>query len=204
MTAASLFAAALLSGSGVAQSDVGAWPRCTAWHDAPEPLRELETALVESVDARRRVNGRAPLARDPRLDAVARDHSEAMARAARLSHWSRDGGTVQTRLRAAGHRHWSRVGENIAVASAAKYRTSDQTGRYRTVGCHEPRMLARELVAGWDLSPGHRDNMLDAGFSHIGSGAAYDPGSERIYVTHVFVWRSPGAARTHALYCTTA
>jgi len=191
MPAASLLAVAtLLLGAGGTQAETDSWPRCTAWRDDPWLLRDLEAALVERVNRRRRVNERVPLSRDVRLDAVARDHSRAMADSGDFSHWSPDSGTVEKRLRSRGILDWSGVGENLAVASAARYRTTTGDGRYRSVGCHEAHALAGELVGGWDLSPGHRDNILRADYSHIGSGAAFDPASERIYVTHVFVRRS--------------
>jgi uncharacterized protein YkwD len=92
-----------------------------------------------------------------RLSRAARGHSAEMARANYFSHDSRSGASFLDRIRRAGYlkraRRWS-VGENIAWG----------TGRLST---------PRSIVRAWMHSPGHRHNILQRNFRHIGIGISF-------------------------------
>jgi uncharacterized protein YkwD len=94
-------------------------------------------------DHRRRVM----LAVDPKLAAEARRHADWMARLSRLSH---DEGrvTFAQRMRRSGYRY-SAIGENVG-----------------------PGPTPALAFANWLLSPGHRRNLLDERFRHVGFGRA--------------------------------
>ena len=99
--------------------------------------------------------GLAALRLSPQLAAAAAAHSGDMVANHYFSHDSLDGRTMLDRVRAAG---WStsgswRAGENIAWGS----------GSYGT---------PRHIVQSWMNSPGHRANILNAGFREAGSGVA--------------------------------
>lgn len=108
-----------------------------------------EETLTAMVSAARAAAGLPPLARDGRLDAVARDHARRIAAARQLTHDAGDG-DPSDRIRAAGVPIRA-AGENVAHAST----------------------LALAHRATW-ASPSHRANLLGA-FDRIGIAVARDP-----------------------------
>jgi len=105
--------------------------------------------LAAMVAAARASVGLGPLARDPRLDAVARAHARRMATAGQLAHDAGDGDPFE-RLRAAGLDP-AEAGENVAHAAT----------------------LAAAHRALW-ASPSHRANLLRPGFDHVGVAVVRD------------------------------
>lgn len=108
-----------------------------------------DDAVYAMLNAARRLEGLPPLRRDPRLDAVARRHVEAMRRAGRLAH-DLGRGTVDQRLSDQGL-DVERPGENLAHARS-------------------PERAHRAL---WS-SPSHRGNLLDAQYGAVGVGVLTD------------------------------
>jgi uncharacterized protein YkwD len=106
-----------------------------------------ETAVVRLTNAARISNGCKPLIHDPKLHLAAERHSADMAVKRFFDHDSRDGRTFDQRIRAAGFA-FTRAAENIAQGKAT----------------------AAEVVKGWLKSPGHRANILNCAFTHIGVG----------------------------------
>jgi uncharacterized protein YkwD len=117
--------------------------------DAARGAADDATRLERMVNAARVDEGLKPLARDPRLDGVARAHVRAMMQARELGHDVGDGSPAD-RVAALGLAVTS-AGENVAHA--------------RTV-----RLAHRALWA----SPSHRDNLLHRGFDALGVGVARD------------------------------
>jgi uncharacterized protein YkwD len=114
-----------------------------------EPARRPAGPAAEVVALTNRERGKAgcrALAVDRRLAAAAQRHSENMAEQDFFSHSSPDGRGFVDRIRAAGHP--SPGAENIARGQTS----------------------AREVVADWMDSPGHRRNILDCGLTAIGVG----------------------------------
>lgn len=112
----------------------------------PPPNTDVEAALIGAVNAARAANGGlAPLITNAKLTAAARAHTQWMADTKTLSHTGSGGSQMGDRLAAAGYRFVS-AGENIASG-------------FSTV---ESAMLA------WMNSPGHRANILNAGFKDVG------------------------------------
>jgi hypothetical protein len=148
-------------------ADVGAGRRpileATVFVDVDPPAREDRIApgeelvgdgpdderLARMVTAARASMGLPPLARDARLDAVARDHAARMARANELAHELGDGDPLE-RLRAAGL-DTAYAGENIAHASTLP-------------------LAHRSLWA----SPSHRANLLRREFQRVGIAVVRD------------------------------
>jgi uncharacterized protein YkwD len=93
-----------------------------------------------------------------KLGRAARGHSADMARRGYFSHNSRSGASFLDRIRRAGYlrraRRWY-VGENIAWG----------TGHLAT---------PRAIVRAWMDSSGHRANILNRRFRHIGVGITYN------------------------------
>lgn len=134
----------------------------------------LERSILDEVNDVRRRNALAPLADDGRLASLARAHSDDMARRGYFEHVSPDGQRPADRLRAAGY-DYSRVAENLYWTT--RYRSRSNRG----TDWISARELARETVASWMESPGHRRNLLLADVSHGGVGIALD--GDRMLVT---------------------
>lgn len=106
----------------------------------------LFACILQSI---RSTNGLHPLARDARLDAIARAHTTAMKKSGDVAHDAGDGDPT-ARLVAAGlHAHL--VGENVAHAESAL-------------------AAVRSLYA----SPSHRDVLLGPDFDRVGIAVAND------------------------------
>ncbi|MFE4061035.1 CAP domain-containing protein [Streptomyces sp. NPDC059096] len=125
-------------------------------------LAATAAEVLSLTNAERAAAGLAPLAGDPRLTAAAQAFSTDMADRAFYSHTSPEGLQPWDRAAAAGSGHRG-IGENIAC------------------GQRSP----REVVQGWMDSPGHRANILDQGFTHLGVGFA-DGGPAGTYWTQLF------------------
>jgi len=136
--------------------------------DAPVPgdLDALAEAVRERVNRIRREHGLAPLAADERLAAVARRHSEDMARRGYLDHVDPEGRRPADRIEAAGI-DYRLVGENVV----------------RTRGADD---FGEAAVRSWMESTGHRANVLHAAYTHTGVGAALTADGT-VYVTQLYL-----------------
>jgi uncharacterized protein YkwD len=134
--------------------------------------RQLSRATVCLLNKQRRARHMRQLRRSKRLGRAARGHSAEMAQSKYFSHNSRSGASFLDRIRRAGYlrraRRWS-VGENIAWG----------TGALST---------PRAIVRAWMNSPGHRANILQRNFRHIGIGISFG--------TPVRIAGRPGATYT--------
>lgn len=111
--------------------------------------------VVQLTNAHRRTHGCPPLRRVGSLDLAAQRHTQRMAAANQLSHQLPGEPPLGRRVTLAGYRGWTLVGENVAYG-------------YRT---------PRAVVSAWMRSPGHRRNILDCRFRHIGVGLARGHGA---------------------------
>jgi uncharacterized protein YkwD len=114
-----------------------------------EPIDFAQAAETIVVDANkvRRANGLPALAAESRLAKAARDFAEYMARTDNLSHEA-DGRQPADRAKRHGY-DYCMVAENIGY-------------QYRSDGFRSVAQLAEGFVRGWENSPEHRKNMLDA------------------------------------------
>jgi uncharacterized protein YkwD len=112
-----------------------------------------EQAIVNAVNTVRQMNGLAPLTVNTKLVEAARIHASDMARLDQMAHTLPGAAlpTLEDRANYVGY-NYSILGENIA------YGYSD-TG---------------SVMNAWMNSPGHRANILSAGYQEIGIGIAYD------------------------------
>jgi uncharacterized protein YkwD len=131
-------------------------------------LRELELRTIRLVNDLRREHGLSQLNELESLSAVARAHSEDMARRGYFRHVSPEGHKAEDRVRAGGLRYRS-LAENI------------QLNR----GWEEP---ARKAVDAWLDSPGHREAMLAPEFLETGVGVSLAEDGT-LYFTQLFILR---------------
>ncbi|MEY2443389.1 MAG: hypothetical protein QOJ46_2815 [bacterium] len=117
----------------------------------------LRSATLCLVNAERTARGLVPLSSNAQLGKAAQNYSQAMVRERFFDHVSPNGSTLLSRVRRGtaylrGARRYA-LGENIAWGS----------GEYAS---------PQETVKGWMESPGHRANILNRRFRHIGVGIA--------------------------------
>lgn len=108
--------------------------------------------MLASVNAQRAAVGAAPLSRCASLERGAQAHSADQAAMHTMSHTGSDGSTLGVRADRAGYTGWTYLGENVAVG-------------YGSVSA---------VMTGWMNSSGHRANILNTGFVHVGFGLAHD------------------------------
>lgn len=133
-----------------------------------EHLDEVERLILELVNENRRREGRGALkdlVRDEALDAIARKHSDDMLARHFFDHVNPDGLAAADRI-ALDHRQLvGLTGENIWMASG-----------YSPAGA---RQTAELIVKEWMESPGHRENILRPGYTHLGVGVSVRGGELR-------------------------
>lgn len=124
---------------------------------SPSPAADV----VALTNAARATAGVPPVAVDAAVQRAAEAHSADQAAMGRMSHTGSDGSDAGDRLERAGYA-WRTWGENVAVGQPTPAGVTD----------------------AWMTSPGHRENMLNASFEHIGVAVAHDAAG-RTYWTMV-------------------
>jgi uncharacterized protein YkwD len=122
-----------------------------------EFMMVLTSEIHRLTNVERERAGVSTLGHDNALAAIAKKHSEDMAKHNYFSHIAPNGCTLTCRINEAGYtaRAW---GENIAWRSSSKL--------------PEAKELAAYFVNQWMNSDGHRHNMLSGNFTHEGIGLA--------------------------------
>ena len=119
----------------------------------PAPVR-VDTGVagrvLTLVNAQRAAAGLGAVSLSGALNNAAAGHSKDQAANSKMSHTGSNGSTMAQRCSAAGY-GWRSLGENVA----AGYGSADS------------------VMNGWMNSSGHRANILNAGFVHMGVAVAY-------------------------------
>ena len=130
---------------------------------------EFDQNILKLVNIERTTRGLDPLSIDRQLDQAANLHNDEMVRADMMSHQLPGEASLGDRVTATGY-SWTRVGENIA----AGYTTPEA------------------VVEAWMNSTGHKENILNPEFTHIGIGYEFAPDNNNalndfdVYWTQVF------------------
>jgi uncharacterized protein YkwD len=142
-------------------------PLGAPWAAAEDPgLALLESRLTLSVNAFRASQHLIPLERRVELDAVARAHSEDMARRGFFAHESPEGHDWVDRLARAGVSGFRMAAENVG-----------QTSR------PDPN---QEILEGWKHSTVHLDNLVSRPMNATGVGIARAPDG-RLFYTQLYL-----------------
>ena len=122
-------------------------------HPSQASVKQLRAATVCLVNVERRKHGRTKLRANSGLALAGQRHARDMVRKRYFSHDSRSGADFKRRIVRTGYTRGSAaiLGENLAW------------------GSHNL-ATPRSIVRGWMKSPGHRANMLQRRFRHIGIG----------------------------------
>lgn len=163
--------------------------------------KKLSVAVADLVNFERCKKGRDPLAFNPALTNMAKNHSKNMAAKNQFSHKTSVSGhrTLKQRARTVGVKY-RRIGENIALQprfdfmrqvfkkSKSKKCSFSFMTTNKPVADHSYASLARTLVQDWMSSKKHRQNILDRRFSRVGTGIAYKDGKfcGNYFATQVF------------------
>ncbi|WP_329085268.1 MULTISPECIES: CAP domain-containing protein [unclassified Streptosporangium] len=126
------------------------------------PGSSVSEEVVRLTNAERQKGGCGPLASDPQLRSAAQGHSDDMAAKNYFSHTSQDGRDMTDRIKASGFSPMRAWAENIAMGQ-------------RTPA---------EVVTAWMNSSGHRANIMNCAYTHLGVGVANS--SRGIYWTQNF------------------
>jgi uncharacterized protein YkwD len=150
----------------------------------------LTTDIVAGTNRARLAHGAAALVQNQALDSAADEQASSMALAGEAGHANPFPGEhnvaerVSTQGVEGGH-----VGENVIMIPLL--RAPDGT----LLPCTYAELAAR-LVDAWMNSPGHRANMLNPHFTHIGCAARLAHGAiaanMRVYACQVFYLARPG------------
>jgi uncharacterized protein YkwD len=132
-------------------------------HDAQEAA--LVQQVVDLVNQERSAAGLSPLMVDSDAELAAKVHSEDMLGRGYFDHISPEGWDPNDRLRMTGATGYTNWAENIAGGQTSP----------------------ADVMASWMASPGHRANILDPAFTHIGVGVA--GATNQPYWTQVFLTR---------------
>jgi len=149
----------LLDGATKVASDAETNTKPDKKKDEGSKLSKMELAILDLTNKERENAGLAPIKADEKLFKVARAHSANMAQKERLGHVL-DGKDLGGRLRDVDYSS-SGWGENCAAGQTS----------------------AKEVVATWMRSAGHRGNILNSRYSEIGIGETVNG---TLYYTQVF------------------
>src|SRR5262245_29299739 len=146
-------------------------------------IPELERHIHESVNLQRRANDSDPLDWDDALGAVARMHSEDMAKRGYFKHVNPEGLTPMKRLEQAGYTKCRVVGENI-FQNNLYYRVITEKRR-TTYDWNSMPEIAASTLKVWMDSSDHRENILQSKYTRSGVGVAIAT-DDKVYITQVF------------------
>ena len=133
----------------------------------PKEHRQTAEWIVRYTNRARAANNLPKLERYLAIQSAAQGHSRWMARTKSFTHAGQWGTSAANRVKAAGY-GGGYVGENI----------------YRYPSRRDRKRLAKALVDGWMKSPGHRKNILNRDYKHLGVGVA--SAGRNIYATQNF------------------
>ncbi|SRR5579871_1671210 len=135
---------------------LGAW-LTLAPPSPPRPLPEVERIIFALTNQERARYRLPPLRNDQALDSIARGHSEDMLRRGFFSHTNPDRESPGDRM---ARLHRILIGEGAEnIWSGSGYNAN---------------AVAEQIVGDWMNSPGHRANILNAEYTHLGVGAAME------------------------------
>lgn len=141
-------------------------------------LPALQQFMLQLINKDRRSHGLSTVAWDKTAAVAGQAHAEDMARYGYTSHWNLNGHGPDYRYSQAGG--LDSVRENVY---SYYRRYSDD----RPAPITDWDTVIREAESNLMRSPGHRDNILAAGHTHVGAGIAYNPHTGEVRIAQEFV-----------------
>lgn len=155
---------------GVGLSPGLAWGQAGLAGQRTPDLEQAARLVVEGTNSFRLEQDRPRLKTSPQLEATARDFAAFMARTDKYGH-DADGSHPDDRVKKHGYEYCV-VGENIAYEFNSEGFATEE--------------LAKKFVEGWQESPPHRKNMLDADLLELGVAVAHSEKSGKYYAVQLF------------------
>lgn len=147
---------------------------------------EVSREILAETNLIRKENCVEELKPDPGLAKVASTYALFLGTRHILRHEGPRGESVESRLRDAGIIDWDRVGENLEWQTVYRSRSYHEDGRLFVASCYTPQEMAKEIVHNWMESEGHRQNLLDPNFTHMGLGIYMEQKLEALYVVQIY------------------
>lgn len=144
------FSTKLISDVSTEVSSIGVPQAASPQPVAASPVNSYIQQVLDLTNAERNKGGLQPLRLNNKLNQSAQAHSQDMAIADYFSHTGANGSNAGDRAATAGY-YYSSLGENIAAGY----------------------ITPQEVVQGWMNSPGHRANIMNAGYQELGIGYYY-------------------------------
>ncbi len=138
-----------------------------------EHPKVLEKRVFQLTNEARRKNGLPPLESDKTLITIARKKSDDMIKRHYFSHTDPDGKKIKEHYEeeeTAKSGRMAGVGENICISGKTEVSDTENS--------------ARSIVDGFMVSPGHRRNILEPAYTHLGIGISIQ--GKEYYVTQSF------------------
>ena len=152
----------------------------------------IEDYIYRFTNSERQHMGIPALARIQDIDMIARNHSTDMSERGYFEHDTPEGLDPTDRGNRAGYSCLKDYGSYYTEGLAENIMQSHTYSSYMTVGVtssyvwyDDEETIAKEIVAGWMNSPGHRENILERAYDRIGIGVAINP-DETVYATQNF------------------
>jgi uncharacterized protein YkwD len=146
-------------------------------------IPDLERLVHTSINVERKAQDREAMEFDDVLAAVARTHSEDMAKRGYFSHVNAEGLTPMKRLEQAGYNRCRLVGENIFQNNLYSRVTTEK--KRTTYDWNSPEKISATTVKGWMDSAGHRQVILEKDYTRTGIGVAI-ASDDKVYITQIF------------------
>lgn len=143
----------------------------------PTKAEQIEDLIHTMTNQHRVLAGLHPLDRIPKIDQIARSHSEDMAKRNYFQHDTPEGLDPTDRGNAAGYSCRKDYGSYYTFGLAENISYHDGTWYGAT-------RLANEIMNGWMNSPGHYRNIMEPSYDRIGIGVAASAGA--VYATQNF------------------
>ena len=141
---------------------------------------ELGQAMLSMINDARRQAGLGDVEWDAGIAEIAASHAEEMAQNEYISHWDLNGYGPDVRYNLAGGSEWAR--ENVYI-SWQRYDNGDP------VPVKDWYLLVQDGHDSLMNSPGHRENIMEEGHTHVGIGFAYNEETGFFSIAQEFVNR---------------
>lgn len=140
-----------------------------------EKMQTVERLVFTYTNEERQKHNVPTLVWDDRLAAIAREHSCDMAEKNFFDHTNLAGEDHDARAARHGYPLEKDLGNGYYAVGIAENIGTMPIGNVIGIGIvtEQEESVARALVKSWMESPGHRANILEAQYSHLGVGIAY-------------------------------
>lgn len=142
----------------------------------PVSIDEVEKAVLKYTNEERKSNGLDQLTWDSQLGEIARAHSEDMVKNDFFDHINLKGEDPTDRAKKAGFTRTKQLGGGWYSDGIAENIGKMPTGNVVGAGyvSNNADSIAKAHVESWMGSSGHRANILNEQYTHLGVGVAYD------------------------------